>query len=55
VSDIEPEKIQETTTYYISGKNVKLVMDKQIVQECKISKWPEGYDSSILNISLKHS
>jgi activator of HSP90 ATPase len=38
---------------YISGKNVKLVKDKMIVQEWKTSEWPEGYEPSILKISLK--
>jgi activator of HSP90 ATPase len=38
---------------YISGKNIKLVKDKQITQEWKTSEWPEGYGPSILNISLK--
>jgi activator of HSP90 ATPase len=39
---------------YISGKNVKLVKDKVIVQEWKTSEWPEGYGPSILKISLKN-
>jgi uncharacterized protein YndB with AHSA1/START domain len=38
---------------YISGKNIKLVKDKMIVQEWKTSEWPEGYEPSILKISLK--
>jgi activator of HSP90 ATPase len=38
---------------YISGKNIKLVRDKMIVQEWKTSEWPEGYEPSILKISLK--
>ena len=38
---------------YISGKNIKLVKDKMIVQEWKTSEWPEGYKPSILKISLK--
>ncbi len=38
---------------YISGKNIKLVKDKMIVQEWKTSEWPEGYEASILKISLK--
>jgi len=38
---------------YISGKNIKLVKDKMIVQEWKTSEWPQGYEPSILKISLK--
>ena len=38
---------------YISGKNIELVKDKLIVQEWKTSEWPEGYEPSILKISLK--
>jgi activator of HSP90 ATPase len=38
---------------YISGKNIKLVKDKMIVQEWKTSEWPEGYEPSTLKISLK--
>jgi activator of HSP90 ATPase len=38
---------------HISGKNIKLVKDKLIVQEWKTSEWPEGYEPSILKISLK--
>ncbi len=38
---------------YISGKNIKLVKDKMIVQEWKTSEWPEGYEPSILKIFLK--
>src|SRR4029077_5800722 len=38
---------------YISGKNTELVKDKLIVQEWKTSEWPEGYEPSILKISLK--
>jgi activator of HSP90 ATPase len=38
---------------YISGKNVELVKGKKIVQEWKTSEWPEGYEPSILKISLK--
>jgi activator of HSP90 ATPase len=38
---------------YTSGKNIKLVKDKMIVQEWKTSEWPEGYEPSILKISLK--
>ena len=38
---------------YISGKNIKLVKDKMIVEEWKTSEWPEGYEPSILKISLK--
>lgn len=38
---------------YISGKNIRLVKDKLIVQEWKTSEWPEGYEPSILKISLK--
>jgi len=38
---------------YISGKNIKLVKDKMIVQESRTSEWPEGYEPSILKISLK--
>jgi activator of HSP90 ATPase len=38
---------------YISGKNVELVEGKKIVQEWKTSEWPEGYEPSILKISLK--
>jgi activator of HSP90 ATPase len=38
---------------YISGRNIKLVGDKKIVQEWKTTEWPEGYEPSILTISLK--
>jgi activator of HSP90 ATPase len=38
---------------YISGKNVELVEGKKIVQEWKTSEWPQGYEPSILKISLK--
>src|SRR5467141_1673653 len=38
---------------YISVKNIKLVKDKMMVQEWKTSEWPEGYEPSILKISLK--
>jgi activator of HSP90 ATPase len=38
---------------YISGKNIELVKDKQIVQEWKTTEWPEGYESSILTLSLQ--
>ncbi len=38
---------------YISGKNIKLVKDKMIIQEWKTSEWPEGYEPSILKISFK--
>jgi len=38
---------------YISGKNIELVAGKKIVQEWKTSEWPEGYEPSILKISLK--
>jgi activator of HSP90 ATPase len=38
---------------YISGKNIELVEGKKIVQEWKTSEWPEGYEPSILKISLK--
>jgi activator of HSP90 ATPase len=38
---------------YISGKNVELVEGRKIVQEWKTSEWPEGYEPSILKISLK--
>jgi activator of HSP90 ATPase len=38
---------------YISGKNVRLVKDKMIVQEWKTSEWLEGYEPSILKISLE--
>jgi activator of HSP90 ATPase len=38
---------------YISGKNLELVEGKKIVQEWKTSEWPEGYEPSILKISLR--
>src|SRR5207245_9354440 len=38
---------------YISGKDIKLVKDKVIVQEWETSEWPEGYEPSILKIFLK--
>jgi len=38
---------------YISGKNIRLIKDNMIVQEWKTSEWPEGYEPSILKISLK--
>ena len=38
---------------YISGKNLELVQGKKIVQEWKTSEWPQGYEPSILKISLK--
>ena len=38
---------------YISGKNIELVEGKEIVQEWKTSEWPQGYEPSILKISLK--
>jgi len=38
---------------YISGKNVTLTKGKRIVQEWQTTEWPEGYDPSILEISLK--
>jgi activator of HSP90 ATPase len=37
---------------YISGKNLGLVEGKKIVQEWKTSEWPQGYEPSILQISL---
>jgi activator of HSP90 ATPase len=39
---------------YISGKNIELVKDKKIVQEWKTTEWPEGYESSILTLSLEN-
>jgi activator of HSP90 ATPase len=39
---------------YISGKNLELVEGKKIAQEWKTSEWPQGYDRSILKISLKN-
>ena len=38
---------------YVSGENIELVAGKKIVQEWKTSEWPEGYEPSILKISLK--
>ena len=38
---------------YISGKNLELVEGNKIVQEWKTSEWPQGYEPSILKISLK--
>jgi activator of HSP90 ATPase len=38
---------------YISGKNIELVKNKKIVQEWKTTEWPEGYEPSILTISLE--
>ena len=40
-------------SHYISGKNIELVEGKKIVQEWKTSEWPEGYEPSILKITLK--
>ena len=37
---------------YISGKNLKLVKDKKIVQEWKTTKWPRDYPSSRLELTL---
>lgn len=37
---------------YISGKNIELAKDKKIVQEWTTTEWPEGYEPSILTISL---
>jgi activator of HSP90 ATPase len=38
---------------YIAGKNLELAKNKMIVQEWRTSEWPEGYEPSILKISLK--
>ncbi len=38
---------------YISGKNIELHRNSEIVQEWKTTEWPEGYPPSILKISLK--
>jgi activator of HSP90 ATPase len=41
---------------YISGKNLKLVKGKKIVQEWRTTEWPsESTPSSILDISLKQT
>ncbi len=37
---------------YITGKNLELVKGKRIVQEWKTSEWPEGYASSILQLTF---
>jgi activator of HSP90 ATPase len=39
---------------YITGKNIELVKAKKIVQEWKTTEWPEGYEPSILTISLEN-
>lgn len=38
---------------YITGRNVRLVKGKKIVQEWQTSEWPEGYGPSKLEITLK--
>lgn len=38
---------------YITGKNLKLIKGKKIVQEWSTSEWPKGYPPSILTIILK--
>ena len=38
---------------YISGKHLKLVPGKSIVQEWKTSEWPEGYAPSTVEITLR--
>ncbi len=38
---------------YISGKNVRLVKGRLIVQEWKTTEWPDGYPPSRLALSLK--
>jgi activator of HSP90 ATPase len=38
---------------YIIGKNISLVKGKQIVQEWLTTEFPEGYDPSVLKITLK--
>ncbi len=37
---------------YISGKNVRLVKDKKIIQEWKTTEWPKGYPPSRLEFTL---
>jgi activator of HSP90 ATPase len=37
---------------YISGKNIRLVKDKKIVQEWKTTEWPKGYPPSRLEFTL---
>lgn len=38
---------------YITGKNLKLVKNKMIVQEWKTSEWPDDYPPSRLELSFK--
>lgn len=40
---------------YISGKNLKLVKGKKIVQEWSTTEWPQGYPPSRLEITLSKS
>jgi activator of HSP90 ATPase len=37
---------------YISGKNIRLVKDKKIIQEWKTTEWPTGYPPSRLEFTL---
>ena len=37
---------------YISGKNIRFVKDKKIVQEWKTTEWPKGYPPSKLESTL---
>lgn len=37
---------------YISGKNIRFVKDKKIVQEWKTTEWPKGYPPSKLEFTL---
>ena len=36
---------------YISGRNLKLVKGRKIVQEWKTTEWPDGYPASRLEFS----
>ena len=38
---------------YISGKNLKLVSGKRIVQEWKTTEFPKGYKPSLLELTFK--
>jgi activator of HSP90 ATPase len=38
---------------YITGRNISLLKDKEIVQDWRTTEFPEGYDFSILKLTLK--